>query len=234
MKMILPTEVKQVKDYPVNLRLDDEQVVIVGGGRVAYRKLRRLLEFSCLIRLISPRLDERIEPLLIDERIDYIAREFRASDLEGAFLVFAATDDDQLNREISELSGADALVNVADANELSTFTLPAVVSEGKLTLAVSTGGASPALSRQIRKKLTDEFGSEYGEYLNFVYYLRRNILQHIDDTEKRRKILKKLGDLELVDLFITDRDEAISKIRQLVQEKAEISPDVIFQGVKIR
>jgi precorrin-2 dehydrogenase/sirohydrochlorin ferrochelatase len=140
--------------YPVNLNIKGKLCVVIGGGRVAERKVKNLLICGGRVRVISPDLTDRLSIWVSQGKMDYTPSEYRASHLKGAFLVYAATS----NREINAAIARDAtkrrlLVNVADAFTESTFILPAVVRKREISIAVSTNGLSPAKSVRIRDRI---------------------------------------------------------------------------------
>lgn len=163
--------------FPINLAIRGQSTIVVGGGAVAARKCLRLLDAEAKVTVIAPDLEEGLRMLRDDGRIIHLAREFAPGDLAGAMLAFAATDDPAVNRAVAEEAKARGIpANIADAPELGTFTLPAVLTRGELQIAVSTGGASPALARQIRDELEERFGPEYETALILLGKLREKLL----------------------------------------------------------
>ena len=149
--------------YPANLNIQKRFCLIVGGGEVAARKIEPVLACGARIRVISPVACARIRELAADGRIEWQQRAYRPGDLQGAFLVFATTDNSDVQQQvISEAQDLHILINSADNPEACTFQVPATVRQGDLLLAVSTGGGSPALAAWIRKKLEQEYGPDYG------------------------------------------------------------------------
>lgn len=132
-------------DFPVNLKLADRPCLVVGGGAVAYRKARALARAGARVLAVAPSFDVRFG------RFRTAKRAFRASDVAGACVVVAATDDPRVNRRVFNACARRRIpVNVVDVPELCTFTMPATFRRGELTVAISTNGASPALSRALR------------------------------------------------------------------------------------
>jgi len=182
-------------DYPVLLHPAGRLCIVVGSGPVGLRKAQGLLRCGARVRLISPSPLPEYEPL---PGAEIVTRTYRCSDLEGAFLVFAATDDPVVNADICRDARAHgALANRADAGEAGDFTLPATVRRGGLTLAVSTAGGSPALGALIAGKLGEIFGPEWGTVLEIAAALRQKRLTLQGKTEYNRDILHQLmaGDL---------------------------------------
>lgn len=187
--------------FPLLMKLEGRPVVVVGGGTIAERKIHSLLECGAVVTVISPRLKGSLAGLVDEKRITHIARIYRRGDLEGAAIAIVAVDDREAGKQIAEDAGRlNIPVNVVDRPELCTFIVPAVVRRGHLTLAVSTGGASPAWSRNIKQRLAAEFGDEYTSLFDALVNIRRTVLCDIDDPALRRKILMKLADESILDL----------------------------------
>jgi precorrin-2 dehydrogenase / sirohydrochlorin ferrochelatase len=155
--------------YPVFLDLRGRRCLVVGGGKVARRKVEGLLEAGARITVVAP----CIEPM--PEGVELVQREVKADDLDGMMYVIAATD----NREVNAMVAHEAAVrgiwtNVVDDPELCTVILPAVVRRGAFCLAISTGGAGPVLARRLRERLEREFGEEYATLVNLLWRLRQD------------------------------------------------------------
>jgi precorrin-2 dehydrogenase/sirohydrochlorin ferrochelatase len=161
--------------YPVVLTgLADSLCTVVGGGEVAQRKIEALTEAGAeRIRVVAPEVTPCLERLRRARRLEHLARPYLPGDLDGSFLVIAATDDPRVNRAVAAEAGASGvLVNVVDAPELGNFTTPASVRRGDLLLAISTGGTSPALAARIRRDLEQRYGAEFVMLLNLLRRLR--------------------------------------------------------------
>ena len=145
--------------YPVNLVLDGRRCLVVGGGKIALRKVEGLLACGGRVTVVAPRITAELRTLgevMIDER------PWRPEDLDGMWLVIAATDVPEVNRAVYDAGQrAGVWVNGADDPANCSFTLPSVVRRGDLQIAVSTGGRSPALATWLRRRLEDEIGPEY-------------------------------------------------------------------------
>jgi len=142
----------ELKHYPVFLDLKDRPVLVVGAGKVALRKTRGLLEAGARVTVVAPECEPDFEEL----PVRLVRRRFRASDLAGAFLVFAATDDRLTNHRIGiAAKGRSLFANIADSAEECGFIVPARVNRGDVQIAVSTGGENPRLSAELRKKLEE-------------------------------------------------------------------------------
>jgi precorrin-2 dehydrogenase/sirohydrochlorin ferrochelatase len=188
--------------FPVNLRLAGKQAVIVGGGRVAARKCQALLDAGAAVRVVAPRLTRELSACVRAGAVTHVPRHFETADLDGAFLVFAATSDRNVNRAVAaEAAARGVLVNVADAPELCDFTVPASLRQGDLLVTVSTGGRSPALARAIRRQLETAFGPDYALTLHLLGALREKLLTVPGKSAYNSKILNDLVALDLPALF---------------------------------
>jgi precorrin-2 dehydrogenase/sirohydrochlorin ferrochelatase len=182
--------------YPTFLNLQSKKVVVVGGGKVAERKILALLKTGANITIISPEITKRIAREKIRGNLKHIPRQYRKGDVRKTFLVIAATDSDEINKKISE--EAPCLVNVVDTPSFCNFIVPSVLKRGPLTIAVSTGGISPALSKSIRQELEKLYGPEFSEYLGLVERIREKAKKEIQDTKKRSEFLKSLASGEMM------------------------------------
>jgi len=144
--------------YPIFLDLDGRRCVVVGGGEVASRKARKLLQARAGVVVISPEITPELESVAVEVH----RRPYKEGDLEGAYLVFAATDSREANAAVArEAKERGIPVNVADRPRDGDFALPATLRRGGLQVAVSTGGASPTLARRIKDRLEEMFGPEW-------------------------------------------------------------------------
>lgn len=159
--------------YPIFLNISDKRCVVVGGGQVALRKVRAMLEHGANIDVISPDLCPELVQLTKRGEINVLNREYQIGDLKGAFVAIAATDNDEINRRIAEEAKRNAvLVNVVDEAENSDFIVPSYLHRGEITIAISTAGKSPALARKIRTKLEKDFGDEYASLTRLISEVR--------------------------------------------------------------
>ncbi len=149
--------------YPAFLSLEDRPCLVVGGGPIAERKVKGLLEAGARVALVSPTVTPRLRRRIDKGQFKYSNREFRSSDLDGMYLLITATDDMPLNRRIG-IEGRDRglIVNVVDDPDYCDFIAPSIVRRGDITFAISTGGASPALARWLRRQIEEQFPPEYG------------------------------------------------------------------------
>ncbi len=191
--------------YPVCLDLRDRACLVIGGGRVAERKVRGLCDCQARVTVLSPDLTPGLRQLADSGTITVIDRPYRPGDLNGFFLVIAATDDPAAQEEIhGEATEKNILLNVADVPDRCNFILPATVRRDEFCIAVSTGGSSPALARRIRQELEGRYGPEYGIYTAMLGILRKVILAAGHDHQENRRQFQALLHDRMTD-WIRDR-----------------------------
>jgi precorrin-2 dehydrogenase / sirohydrochlorin ferrochelatase len=188
--------------YPVFFQMQGRVCLVAGGGAVGWRKARGLLESGARVVVVSPEGIEPIQEAARAGKLEWKEREFSEADLEGCFLVFAATDNPDVNQWIADLCRQrDLLVNVADDPETSDFWTAARATQGDLTIAVSTGGKVPALSARVRRQLEHWLREEYGECVEFLAECRRQVKELEPDSGKRSRLLKKIVNSEVIELL---------------------------------
>jgi precorrin-2 dehydrogenase/sirohydrochlorin ferrochelatase len=177
---------KSQEFYPMLLKISGKRCVVVGGGEVALRKVRALLEHGARVEVISPTLCPELNKLVETNAIKLLRRQYQPGDLKGALLAVAATDDKDINRQVvKEAKDRAVLVNAADDLENSDFIVPSYMRRGDITIAVSTAGVSPALARKIRARLEKDFGDEYSSLVRLIGEVR---------AEARRQKIKITSD----------------------------------------
>jgi precorrin-2 dehydrogenase/sirohydrochlorin ferrochelatase len=192
-----------MKTYPICLiGMERRRVVVVGGGSVAARKVEGLLEAGAQVTVISPILTPELEVLAEARRIAVIGRPYRQGDLAGAFLVIAATNDADVNQAVwREAEQCGCLVNVVDDPAHCNFIAPAIIRRGEVTLAISTGGASPALARRLREQLEAQVGPEYGELASLLAELRPELRARYKEEKARQEAAFRLVDSDLLSII---------------------------------
>jgi len=188
--------------YPIFVELEQKKVVVVGGGNVAFRKVRVLLECGAVIHLAGRALTRDLRKMVEQEEIHFLGQEFRDEFLVGAFMVIAATDDKDLNHHISTCARKKGvLVNAVDQPPDCDFIVPSILKRGDLQIAISTSGKSPALARRIRKGLETQFGPEYETFLAMMGRLRKEILSLGLSQEENSRIFQKIVDADFLENF---------------------------------
>ena len=169
--------------YPVVLDLTDRSVVVVGGGRVAERKARGLVEAGAAVRVVSPEVTDGLARLAERGALTLDRRPYRAGDLRGAALAVAATGDPSANRAVADEADAlGVLVNVVDDPDRGGFAVPAVLRRGELVIAVSTSGRTPGLAGALRRRLERDYGPEWATLVELVGELRERLPAATDDA----------------------------------------------------
>ncbi|MCK4840061.1 MAG: bifunctional precorrin-2 dehydrogenase/sirohydrochlorin ferrochelatase [Desulfobulbaceae bacterium] len=182
-----------MKYFPVNLDIAGRKCTVVGGGKVAARKVGNLLECGGKVQVISPELTTGLQELHQAKRIGWLQRQYRQGDLRGSFLVIAATDNELVQAEVfTEAGKNDQLINVADVPQRCNFILPATVKRDDLTISISTAGKSPALARQLRQNLEEMIGPEYGTLAEIMGLLRPDVLKQGRPHEENKIIFAAL------------------------------------------
>jgi len=178
--------------YPVNLRLDTMPVLVVGGGKVALRKVRGLIEAGAAVTVIAPQVEPELKELAAEGRITLFQRGYASGEGTQYRVVFSATGVSQVDWQVSyEAASVGTFVNVADVPERCTFFLPAVVRRGALNLSVTTDGKAPFLARRLRRRLQGQFGEGYGPWLECAGDFRQAVLAEVDDPDRREELFER-------------------------------------------
>lgn len=180
--------------YPVFLKLEGRKVLIVGGGSVAEQKIEGVLRSATDVTVIAPRITDRILTWVREGRLRHVAEQYRPGSAEGYFLVIAATNSETVNRAVyDEALQSGALANAVDDPDYCNFYAPAVVSRGDFQIAISTGGASPALAQHIRRELEEKYGVEYGPWTAWLGRARSALRQALPRSENRKQLIRMLA-----------------------------------------
>jgi precorrin-2 dehydrogenase len=187
---------------PLFFDVSGRNCVVIGGGAIAERKVRSLIEADASVTVVSPEITTWLAAMVRAQTIRHLQRAYRRGDLVGTFLAFEATGD----RASAQAAAVEARergvpINVADVPELCAFITPAVVHRGDLQIAVSTSGASPALSRKIREELEARFGPEYESTVDLLATARRWLQSHQADGGARARQLGALVNSDLLECF---------------------------------
>ena len=211
-------EIRRPAPYSISLNLQKIPCLVVGGGTVALRKIESLIASGARVEVVSPEVVPEIEAL---EEVEITLRGFRSGDLEGKFLVVSATNDRSVNEEVARAAmRRSMLVNVVDVPELCNFFVNSQVRRGDLTISVSTGGASPAVAKRIRKELERTYGEEYAGLLSLMREYRPMVIREVSEPERRKKIFERLAGARIEK---TLREQGESAARKMVE-------DLINQG----
>ncbi len=160
----------------------------MGGGEIATRKVSLLLKAGGTVTILAPELNDALNQLLDNKKINYQSKEFGPADVVGYRLIISATNDAQVNQQVSIAAHNHGIaVNVVDAPKLSSFIFPSIVDRTPVIAAVSTGGASPVLARLIRSRLESLIPASYGRLARLAERFRERVKTEIKDSRKRRK-----------------------------------------------
>ncbi len=202
--------------YPVYIDLQNRKCVIIGGGKVAERKIEQLLGYDCSIRVISLAVEDKIKVWADRGLIQLYQRELENSDLDDVFMVFVATDDQQVNAELSnQCRERGILVNAVDDPPHCDFYVPSILKRNSLVLAISTGGKSPAFARRLRRELEELITPAYGEFADILGEQRELVKEQIEDIAVRKQIFEELVYSDVLDLLKAgEKEKAREKVTQ--------------------
>jgi len=205
-----------VKYYPAFIRVSGKRAVVVGGGRVAERKALALIKAGAMVDVIGPTITKNLQRYRDRGLIRHLQRDYKRGDLEGAFIVIAATSSRDVNSAVErEAQGMGCLVNVVDTPSEGNFIAPSLMRRGPLTIAISTEGHSPGLSKGIRKELESLYNREFARYLRFAGRIRREAIRNIRDRKKREKLLKFLSSSKVLR---TLRDKGFEEASEVIRD----------------
>ena len=208
--------------YPIMLNIQGKKCVVIGGGNVALRKVRMLLDCGANVTVVSPKPHLGMAKLSEKKAIHLIHRNYKVGDLMDATIAIACTDVREINRTVAhEAKELGIFVNVVDDPRLSSFILPSFFRRGNLTIAVSSAGTSPALARKIRTHLGKSFGEEYATLLSLVSEVRSALKERgcAVDGETWQEVLDlnplmrlvKAGQREKAKTFLLNKIKAYGK-----------------------
>ena len=199
--------------YPVNLDILNRKCLVVGGGSVGTRKVITLLDCGAIVTVVSPVASEKLLELADNSVITLKKRPYQTSDLDGTFLVIGATDDEELNRQISaDAEKLNMLCNIADRPEVCNFILPSIVNRGDLVISISTSGKSPAFAKKLRKELEKQFGEEYAEFLRLMGAIRKKLLRKKHQPEAHKHLFEQLISSGLIEMIKNNKKEDINSL----------------------
>ncbi len=200
--------------FPFFIDIENKNFLIVGGGKVAYRKIKTLLEFKCEITVVAQEISDEILKLEQTNKVKLIKRKFELLDLdvEDLFCVISATNDKFVNNEIAEAcKRKNIFVNIADDIESCNFIFPAVIKKEDIIVGVSTSGNSPIMSKTIKDEIAEVLPECYAEFVTRLGEVRAEIKNKVDDENIRKSILKKVTILGLENDGVISNDD-IEKI----------------------
>ncbi len=197
---------KPAKLFPMFLKLSGRPCLVVGAGTIAESKIVSLLEAGGRLRVVAPEATPQVRSWARSNEIQWHQRPFEPHDLDGIFLVVAATSSTELHKRIfEEATRRGVLCNIVDVPPLCDFYYPAVVQRGALQIAISTSGESPALAQRLRKQLEEHFGAEYEEWLAQLGEARDKVQSAGLDPEERKRLLHEDASEEAFQTFLRNR-----------------------------
>jgi len=195
-----------MRTYPIMLDLRGRLAVVVGGGRVGLRKAQSLRDAGARVRLVSPQVAAEADL----DGIDLLSEAYRANVLAGAALVFACTDDVELNRQVArDARQIGALVNVADTPAECDFYLAATLRDGDVVVAVGSGGAAPALAAWLKRRIADRLPERLGAFAAVLEELRTQLKAKVPDGSRRMELMRQLVSDGTHEAFLQDGPEAV-------------------------
>jgi len=179
---------KRYPYYPIYLDIEDRAVLIIGGGEVCARKAETMMRYGGRVTIVSPAFTEEIEQWAAAGRVVVRTKKYDESDLDGASIVIASTDDPCVNARIArDCRRRKIPVNVVDVTHLCEFIVPAIIDKGSVQIAISTGGKSPALARTLKEDLQRMIGPEYSEVNELLGSLREGARRVLPtDVDRKR------------------------------------------------
>lgn len=206
---------------PIFMNLQGRDCLLIGGGEVAARKARLLLEAGAVLTVIAPEIGSTLDSLKQQGRLAHRAERFSESQLHGMTLVFAATDDRAVNEAVSRAASARGIpVNVVDQPALCTFVMPSIVDRSPVIVAVSTGGAAPVLARLLRARLETLIPNTYGRLANLVAEFRARVKQHFTHSIERRRFWESVLDGPIAEQVHAGQE---ARARQLLEARLSSS-----------
>jgi uroporphyrin-III C-methyltransferase/precorrin-2 dehydrogenase/sirohydrochlorin ferrochelatase len=218
-----------MQSFPLFLSLQDRQVLVVGGTESAARKAELLLSAGARVTLIADTVTGEIAQMIADGCISWAGRGFDAEDLLGMSLVIVATEDEALQARVSQAAQQRCLpVNVVDRPELSSFIMPAIVDRAPITIAISTGGAAPALARRLRAEIERALPAAIGRVARFAEIFREQVRRTLDQPRARRRFWDRVFEGRIGEMALTGDEIGARRelIRLLDSARNEVAPAV--------
>jgi uroporphyrin-III C-methyltransferase / precorrin-2 dehydrogenase / sirohydrochlorin ferrochelatase len=217
------TTPKALPLFPAFLDLRERPVVVVGGGEIAERKVKSLLRCGARVTVVAPEVTDRLAAQARDGTLAHRVKRFDESDLHGARMVVAATDDPMVNENVGRAaSDLGILVNVADDPALSTFLMGAAVERGPVQVAISTSGTSPALARRLRARIEGAVPDGFGTLAALAGRFRTEAIRRLPDPRARRRFWERVMEGPIAALALEGREtEARDALQRELNVEAE-------------
>lgn len=199
--------------YPINLDLTGQACLVLGGGSVAERKVRRLLDEGAVVTVIAPALTPALQILAEEHQLSWQRRTYQPGDETTFFLIICATDDEAVSQAVSAAAKAQGkLLNVCDVPDLCNFTLPSIVRQGDLQLTISTNGKASAFSRWLRKHLEQHFDERYGRWMAELAAIRKEGQALLATSRDRQAFWRQALTDDVMDLVENNEIDAASSL----------------------
>lgn len=213
-----------MKYYPVCLDVSGRRCVIIGGGEVAERKARRLMDCGAEVLVVSESLSPALQVMKADGRLSHIKAGYSRDLIDGAFLVIGATDRAEVNEAVSrDARKQGILVNIVDDPGHCNFILPSLYRRGDLLIAITTGGKSPALAKKLRQEMGRHFGPEYETFLKIMGQIRGKVISRGYPAGKNKALFESIIESDIIDHIRGERwDKVKEMIRNLTGEEIEV------------
>ena len=213
------------KYYPIYLNIDYQKCIVVGGGEVAYRKACGLKNSGAKVVVVSPEFCDQL--LGAKDIITLKKKEYEESDINNASLVIASTNSEEVNKKVyCDATKRNIPVNVVDQPDLCSFIVPSLIRRGDLCISISTGGTGPALARNIRIALEEQFGPEYADFTDLLSNMRQVVLSTITDGAKRKVVLKRLAGNEFLEMVKSKgKNETEKAMHNIIKEAVPVHMD---------
>ena len=207
---------------PIFMNVRGQNCLVVGGGKVASRKVFMLLRAGAAVSVVSPELCQELTARKNEGEITHIDRSFEDADLEGCKIIIAATDNNTVNSHISELAKLKGIpVNVVDAPDLCSFIVPSIIDRNPVQIAISTGGASPVLARLLRSRLETFIPAAYGRLATLVESFREQVKSKFSNTDDIRTFWEGILEGPVADTLIAGKDKVARELLETAVENAE-------------
>jgi precorrin-2 dehydrogenase/sirohydrochlorin ferrochelatase len=201
--------------FPAFLDLERRLAVVVGEGPNLEKRVRQLLRYAADVVVVTASPTEWLLQSESDGNLTLEQRSYVRGDLEGAFIALCVTSDKELRSAVfAEAESIGCLVNVADSPELCSFLLPSVLNRGSLQIAISTGGAAPALAKRLRRRFDAELGPEWGAWVALLGEVRALVMERIEDGDERARVLDAV---------------AADEVRERLAAGEELSAEALFE-----
>ena len=217
---------------PIFLKLRDTPALVVGGGSVAERKIDLLIRAGAKVTVVAPEIGSKVEALLNQQKLHWIEDRFEPAHLSRALIAIAATDNEDVNRSVSEAARQQNLpVNVVDQPNLCTFTVPSIVDRSPVIIAIGTGGASPVLARMLKARLETLIPAAYGRLAGIAREFRDQVKAALGSVDSRRGFWEKVFQGQVAELvFAGKENQARAELRAMIQatEDAEFEKGEVY------